>query len=90
MAYDGVLDGRNVLVLTTNHGTEQDELRKPVAVLRGAGARVTVAAQKNGAVRTVVSPQAVGKGVMVVMDDRILSAREVRKMYQRTGGFDGG
>ncbi len=42
------------------------------------------------AVRTVVSPQAVGKGVLVVMDDRILSAREVRKMYQRTGGFDGG
>ena len=42
------------------------------------------------AVRTVVSPQAVGKGVMVVMDDRILSAREVRKLYQRTGGFDTG
>jgi L-asparaginase type II len=42
------------------------------------------------AVRTVVSPQAVGKGVMVVMDDRILSARESRKMYQRTGGFSGG
>lgn len=42
------------------------------------------------AVRTVVSPQAVGKGVMVVMDDRILSARESRKLYQRTGGFSGG
>jgi L-asparaginase len=42
------------------------------------------------AVRTVVSPQAVGKGVMVVMDDRIISAREVRKMYQRVGGFDTG
>ncbi|MCC6244704.1 MAG: asparaginase [Gemmatimonadaceae bacterium] len=42
------------------------------------------------AVRTVTSPQAVGKGVMVVMDDRILSAREVRKLYQRTGGFSGG
>jgi L-asparaginase type II len=42
------------------------------------------------AVRTVVSPQAAGKGVMVVMDDRILSAREVRKLYQRTGGFDTG
>ena len=42
------------------------------------------------AVRTIVSPQAVGKGVMVVMDDRILSAREVRKIYQRTGGFSGG
>lgn len=42
------------------------------------------------AVRTAVSPQAVGKGVMVVMDDRIISAREVRKLYQRTGGFSGG
>jgi L-asparaginase type II len=42
------------------------------------------------AVRTVVSPQAVGKGVLVVMDDRIISAREVRKQYQRVGGFDGG
>lgn len=42
------------------------------------------------AVRTVVSPQAAGKGVMVVMDDRIISAREVRKQYQRVGGFDGG
>ena len=42
------------------------------------------------AVRTAVSPQAVGKGVMVVMDDRIVSAREVRKHYQRVGGFEGG
>ncbi len=42
------------------------------------------------AVRTAASPLAVGKGVMVVMDDRILSARESRKLYQRTGGFDTG
>lgn len=42
------------------------------------------------AVRTVASPQAIGKGVMVVMDDRIVSAREVRKHYQRVGGFEGG
>ncbi|WP_411280933.1 asparaginase [Gemmatimonas sp.] len=42
------------------------------------------------AVRVAVAPQAVGKGVMVVMDDRIISAREVRKIYQRTGGFSGG
>lgn len=42
------------------------------------------------AVRTAVSPQAAGKGVMVVMDDRIVSAREVRKHYQRVGGFVGG
>lgn len=42
------------------------------------------------AVRTAASPRAVQKGVMVVMDDRILSARESRKLYQRTGGFDTG
>ncbi len=42
------------------------------------------------AVRTAISPTAVGKGVMVVMDDRIISAREVRKHYQRVGGFTGG
>lgn len=42
------------------------------------------------AVRTVASQQAIGKGVMVVMDDRIISAREVRKHYQRVGGFGSG
>ncbi len=42
------------------------------------------------AVRTAASPRSMGKGVMVVMDDRILSAREARKFYPRAGGFDGG
>ncbi len=42
------------------------------------------------AVRTAAAPKAVAKGVMVVMDDRILSARESRKLYQRTGGFSTG
>ena len=42
------------------------------------------------AVRTAVAPEAVGKGVMVVMDGRILSAREARKSYQRVGGFTTG
>lgn len=42
------------------------------------------------AVRTAASPKATRKGVMVVMDDRILSARESRKLYQRTGGFSTG
>jgi L-asparaginase len=39
------------------------------------------------AVRTVASPEAVDRGVMIVMDERILSAREVRKDYPRVGGF---
>ncbi len=42
------------------------------------------------AVRTAGSPDARGMGVMVVMDDRIISARENRKLYPRTGGFSGG
>jgi L-asparaginase len=42
------------------------------------------------AVRTAAAPQARGMGVMVVMDDRILSARENRKLYPRTGGFSTG
>jgi L-asparaginase type II len=42
------------------------------------------------AVRTASSPDARGMGVLVVMDDRIISARENRKLYPRTGGFSGG
>ncbi|MGW5334408.1 type 1 glutamine amidotransferase domain-containing protein [Streptomyces bauhiniae] len=48
------LDGKSVLVLTTNYGTEQDELTKPVAALRDAGARVVIAAQKPEAIATLV------------------------------------
>ncbi|MET9378280.1 type 1 glutamine amidotransferase domain-containing protein [Streptomyces sp. NPDC003035] len=54
------LDGKNVLVLTTNYGTEQDELQKPVAALRDAGARVTVAAQEDEPVQTLVSDRRPG------------------------------
>jgi L-asparaginase type II len=39
------------------------------------------------AIRVAASPQARGKGVMVVMDDRILCARDAQKLYARTGGF---
>jgi L-asparaginase len=42
------------------------------------------------AVRTAASPAAVGKGVLVAMDGRILSARDVRKDYERVGGFSAG
>jgi L-asparaginase len=42
------------------------------------------------AIRTVAAPAASGHGVMVVMDDRIISAREARKLYPRVGGFSGG
>ncbi|MEO0436186.1 MAG: asparaginase [Pseudomonadota bacterium] len=39
------------------------------------------------AIRTAASPDSRDRGVLVVMDDRILSAREVRKDYPRVGGF---
>ncbi|MGW8351667.1 type 1 glutamine amidotransferase domain-containing protein [Streptomyces wedmorensis] len=57
---DGTLAGKAVLVLTTNYGTEQDELQKPIRTLREAGARVTVAAQKDEDVRTLVSDRRPG------------------------------
>ena len=41
-------------------------------------------------VRTAAAPQSRDKGVLVVMDERILSAREVRKDYARVGGFANG
>src|SRR5262252_477428 len=39
------------------------------------------------AIRVAASSGAQGKGVMVVMDDRVLSARDTEKMYARNGGF---
>jgi L-asparaginase len=40
------------------------------------------------AIRVAAASEARGKGVTVVMDDRIMSARDVTKMYARTGGFE--
>ncbi len=42
------------------------------------------------AVRTAASLKSRGMGVTVVMDDRIISARENRKLYPRSGGFEAG
>ena len=41
------------------------------------------------AIRVATAPESRGKGVTVVMDDRIISARDVTKIYARGGGFDG-
>jgi L-asparaginase len=40
------------------------------------------------AIRVAAAPQSRGKGVTAVMDDRIISARDVTKIYARSGGFD--
>jgi L-asparaginase len=39
------------------------------------------------AVRVAASHDARGKGTLVVMDDRIISARDAQKLFARTGGF---
>jgi L-asparaginase len=41
------------------------------------------------AIRVAAAPDAHGKGVTAVMDDRIMSARDVTKVYARSGGFEG-
>lgn len=41
------------------------------------------------AIRVAASPEARGKGVTVVMDERILSARDAIKAFPRSGGFEG-
>ncbi|WP_318211811.1 MULTISPECIES: type 1 glutamine amidotransferase domain-containing protein [unclassified Streptomyces] len=66
------LDGKNVLFLTTNYGTEQDELMKPAAALRDAGARVTIAAKKDEAVQTLVSDRK--PGALVPQDTTLAKA----------------
>jgi L-asparaginase len=39
------------------------------------------------AVRVAAAHDSRGKGALVVMDDRIISARDAQKLYARTGGF---
>ncbi len=103
---DGVLRSRPDLAgVVVTHGTDRLEetafflyltvrSEKPVVLVGAQRPATGISADGPinllAAVRTAVAPQAVGKGVMVVMDDRIISAREVRKHYQRVGGFDGG
>ena len=39
------------------------------------------------AIRVAAATQARNKGVLVVMDDRVISARDAQKLYARNGGF---
>ncbi|MFC7375897.1 type 1 glutamine amidotransferase domain-containing protein [Brachybacterium sp. GCM10030267] len=59
------LNGRKVLILTSNFGTEADELQRPLDALREAGAEVTVAAPKQGAVTTMKADKEFGPEVPV-------------------------
>jgi L-asparaginase type II len=40
------------------------------------------------AVRVAAAAESRGKGTLVVMDERVVSARDSEKMYARSGGFD--
>jgi L-asparaginase len=42
------------------------------------------------AIRVAAEPSSRGKGALIVMDERILSARDAEKTYARSGGFDAG
>lgn len=42
------------------------------------------------AIRVAASKDSRGKGALVVMDERILAARDAQKFYARSGGFDAG
>ena len=50
---NSTLDGRTILLLSSNFGTEAAEIRSPLGALRDAGATVTVAAPETGVVRTL-------------------------------------
>jgi L-asparaginase len=39
-------------------------------------------------IRVAATPEARGKGALVVMDERIISARDVQKYFARSGGFE--
>ncbi|TCK66189.1 type 1 glutamine amidotransferase domain-containing protein [Curtobacterium sp. PhB136] len=57
------LDGKNVLVITTNYGVEQDEIIVPTEELRKRGASVTIAAKETDTVQTLVGDKDPGKSL---------------------------
>ncbi|MFL1504215.1 type 1 glutamine amidotransferase domain-containing protein [Pseudomonas sp. O64] len=48
------LNGKHILIITSNTGIERDELLKPLQALRGYGATVTHASSKGGTTQTFV------------------------------------
>ncbi|AXK46576.1 type 1 glutamine amidotransferase domain-containing protein [Brachybacterium saurashtrense] len=59
------LEGRTILILTSNFGTETDEIRHPLDALREAGAEVIVAAPEEGTVLTLERDRERGADVPV-------------------------
>jgi L-asparaginase len=98
-------DDAGLAGVVVTHGTDRLEetafflyltIRSPKPVVVVGAQRPATGISPDGpinllsAVRTAGAPESRGMGVMVVMDDRIISARESRKLYPRSGGFDGG
>ena len=48
------LNGKHILIITSNTGIERDELVKPLEALRGFGANVTHASSRGGPTQTCV------------------------------------
>ncbi|MFD9760088.1 DJ-1/PfpI/YhbO family deglycase/protease [[Kitasatospora] papulosa] len=65
------IEQRKVLAVVTNYGVEQDELLVPIEHLRGAGARVDVAAVSMDDILTLVGDKDPGKTVRpdLALDD---------------------
>lgn len=91
--------------VVVTHGTDRLEetafflhltVRSAKPVVMVGAQRPATSASADGpanllaAIRTAADPDSRDKGVLVVMDERILSARSVRKDYPRMGGFNEG
>src|SRR5690625_306902 len=59
------LNGRKILILSSNFGTETSEIQRPLAALDEAGAAVTVAATEAGVVKTLELDRELGAEVPV-------------------------
>src|SRR5215831_20224501 len=100
---NNIFEKRNdVAGIVVTHGTDRLEETafflhltvrsdKPVVVV--GAQRASTAVSPDGpinllaAVRVAAAHDSRGKGTLVVMDDRIISARDAEKLYARTGGF---
>jgi len=63
------LNGKKVLIITSNKGIERDELLKPLEALKGMGATVTHATIDGGDAQTVL--QDTDKDISVTSDTRL-------------------
>lgn len=73
---NSTLQGRTILLLTSNFGTETDEITSPLAALRGAGASVTVAAPERGVVQTLQRDREPGPEVPVDLTHEAVKAAD--------------